>query len=182
MRLAASLCLGAALCIATIAIGAVASITAAEAAEPFGADPIYDSPLFNFEGFYVGGQVGGAYFATPGLMGTVGVVAGANFALNDGILASLEFQSDLYINGTGVPSFDALLLAHVGGYVMDNGVLYGALGAGTANGAPVYALGGGFEMAVTDQLSARGEALLMGPFVGLPHGGKVSAALLWHLN
>ncbi len=143
------------------------------------ADPIYSSPLFNFEGFYVGATGGGA--VTGGLFGTVGVVAGSNFALTDGVIGGIEFQGDLYFNGT-FAAYDALALGRLGGYMSDNVLAYGEVGAGLLNGAPVYAFGGGLEMAMTDNISIRGELQGIGGFGALPSVGKATAGLIFHLN
>ena len=69
-------------------VAAGAMVSTAQAADLLvgGLDPVYNSPLFNFEGFYVGGTAGAGAFPGPGLVGTVGVVAGANFAVSDAIL------------------------------------------------------------------------------------------------
>jgi outer membrane immunogenic protein len=143
------------------------------------ADPIYSSPLFDFEGLYVGVTGGGAYTGT--LFGTLGVVAGANFSVTDGIIAGIEFQGDTYWNG-GFAAYDALALGRIGGFVSDNAMLYGDLGAGFLNGAPVYAFGGGVELGLTDQISVRGELQGLGVFGGAPSVAKATAGLLWHIN
>ena len=148
MKFAHSLLAGAAL--------AVSMTTAAHAADLLTTpvDPIYSSPLFNFEGLYVGAQGGGAI--SGGIpYGVLGLVVGSNFAVTDGIVAGIEFQGDAYYNG-GFTAFDALALGRVGGFVSDNAMVYGELGAGFTNATPVYAFGGGVEMAVaeTTQLCA----------------------------
>ena len=126
MKLAHTLLAGAAL--------AVSLATAAHAADLLKpADPVYSSPLFNFEGFYVGGTAGGAV-SSGTVYGTLGVVVGANFAVTDGIIAGVEFQGDAYYNG-GFTAYDALALGRVGGFVADNTMLYGDLGVGSKGGA-----------------------------------------------
>jgi outer membrane immunogenic protein len=144
------------------------------------ADPIYSSPLFDFEGFYVGATGG---LATSGsLYGTLGVVVGSNFAVTDGIIVGGEFQGDLYFNGGGVSAADALALGRVGGFVSDNTMIYGELGLGIAGSSSVYAVGGGVEMAVTDQLAVRGELQGLGGFGAMPSIAKATGGLIWHLN
>src|SRR5690242_14407984 len=100
-------------------------ITGAQAADLMvnGLDPVYDSPLFNFEGFYVGGTVGVGAFPAPGVVGTVGAVAGANFALTEAILAGVEFQGDTLWNGGGFAGIDALFLGKIGSYLNDTTVI-----------------------------------------------------------
>jgi outer membrane immunogenic protein len=144
------------------------------------ADPIYNSPLFNFEGLYVGVTGGVANIGT--LYGTVGGVVGANFAITDGIIGGIEFQGDAYFNSGGVSAYDALAFGRVGGFISDNAMLYGELGGGVVGGTMVYAFGGGVEMALTDQLSVRGELQGIGAWGSTPSAGKATVGLLWHLN
>ncbi|RYE07947.1 MAG: hypothetical protein EOP22_15535 [Hyphomicrobiales bacterium] len=143
-------------------------------------DPIYDSPLFNFEGLYVGATAGGA-LSTGSLYGTLGVVVGANFAVTDGIIAGVEFQGDSYWNG-GLAGFDALALGRVGGFLNDNTMLYADLGAGFLGGTGVYALGGGAEMGLTGNLGLRGDMQVLGAWGGGPNTAKATVGLVWHLN
>lgn len=174
MKLAHTLLAGAAL--------AVSMSTAASAADLLTTpvDPIYSSPLFDFEGLYVGIQGGGAVMAGAG-QGVVGGVVGANFAVTDGIIAGVEFQADAYFNG-GLTAYDALALGRIGGFVSDNAMVYGELGAGFVNAAPSYALGVGVEMAMTDQLAIRGELQGLGAFGAAPSTAKATVGLLWHVN
>ena len=173
MKFAHSLLAGAAL-----AVSVATSVSAADLLKP--ADPIYSSQLFNFEGFYLGGSAGGAA-TSGGLAGTLGVIVGANFAVTDGIIVGAEFQGDGYWNGS-FSSYDAIALGRVGGFIADNTMLYGDLGTGFKGGTFSYAVGGGAEMALTDQLSLRGDLQFIGPFGGLPSTAKATAGLLWHLN
>lgn len=163
---------------AALAVLTASAAPAADLLTPV--DPIYESPLFDFEGLYIGGSGGGAY-AGGGLFGTLGVVIGANFAVSDGIIAGVEFQGDTYWNG-GFAAYDALALGRIGGFVSDNAMIYGDLGAGVLNGAPAYAFGGGVELAMNDQLSVRGDLQGLGLFGGTPSVAKATVGLLWHLN
>ena len=168
-------------------IGAAAAAllsTGAQAADLLvgGLDPVYDSPLFHFEGFYAGGSLGIGAFPGPGTVGTIGVVAGANFGLTDAILAGVEFQGDALWNGGGFVGFDALFLGKLGGYLTDATLVYGTAGAGWAANDPSYAFGAGIEQSVTGQLSVRGEAMATGTWGGWVDGGKATASLLWHMN
>jgi outer membrane immunogenic protein len=173
MKLAHSLLAGAAL-----AVFAAGSASAADLLTSI--DPIYSSPLFNFEGLYVGVQGGGAFDSgTP--YGVLGVVVGSNFAVTNGIIAGLEFQGDAYYNA-GFTAYDALALGRLGGFLSENTMIYGELGVGLTNTAPVYALGIGAEMALASQLSVRGELQGLGAFGGGPSTAKATVGLLWHLN
>jgi outer membrane immunogenic protein len=167
--------------------GAAASalmISSAQAADLLvgGLDPVYSSPLFSFEGFYVGGTAGVGAFPGPGTVGTIGVVAGANFEVTDGFLLGGEFQGDALWNGGGFVGFDALFLGKIGAYLTDDVMLYGAGGGGWIANTPSYALGAGIEMAVAEQLSVRGEVLATGTWGAMPNGGKATVGLLWHMN
>ena len=147
-----------------------------------GVDPIYSSPLFNFEGFYIGAAGGGAMVPGPGLVGTVGVVAGANFEVTDGILAGVEWQGDTLWNGGGFVGFDALFLGKLGGYMSDSAIVYGVAGGGWVNNSPSYAFGAGVEAAVAQQVSLRGELLGTGSWGSWPDGAKATVGLIWHMN
>ena len=176
MKFAHSLLAGAAL-----AVSMASAASAADLLISGPADPIYSSSLFNFEGLYVGGTGGGA-LTGGSLYGTLGVVVGANFAITDGIIAGVEFQGDTYWGGGGYAAYDALALGRVGGFLSDNTMVYGDLGAGLLNGSAVYAFGGGVEMAMTDSLSVRGDVQGIGLFGGTPSVAKATVGLLWHLN
>jgi len=146
------------------------------------ANQVYDSALFDFEGFYVGATAGVGAFPGGGGSGMVGVVVGSNFAMTDAILAGVEFQGDAVWNGGGFYGFNALFLGKVGGFITDDLMVYGAAGGGWIASTPSYALGGGVEMAIADQLSVRGEALATGSWGGGFNGGKITAGVLWHLD
>jgi outer membrane immunogenic protein len=161
---------------------AVSMATSASAADLLVTpDPIYNSPLFDFEGLYIGGT-GGASLSGGTLFGNLGGVVGANFAITDGIIVGGEFQADTYWNGGGYAGYDVLGLARVGGFLADNTMIYGDVGAGLMNGTAVYAFGGGVELALTEQLSVRGDLQGIGAFGGGPTTAKATAGLLWHIN
>ena len=146
------------------------------------ANQIYDSQLFNFEGFYVGATGGLGAFPGPGGNGMIGVVVGANFAITDAFLAGVEFQGDTVWNGAGLYGWNALFLGKVGGYLSDDMLAYGTAGGGWVANAPSYGLGAGIEMAIADQFSIRGEGMITGGWGGGISGGKITAGLLWHLD
>lgn len=173
MHFARTLLAGAALAIA----GASAS-QAADLLQP--ANDVYNSPLFNFEGGYIGGSLGLASYSSTGY-GSIGVVVGSNFAVTDGIIVGGEFQGDLYFNN-GISAADALALGRVGGFVADNIMIYGDLGAGIVDTTPVYALGGGAEMGLSGNLSLRGELQGLGTFNSTPQVVRGTVGLLWHMN
>jgi outer membrane immunogenic protein len=169
------------LAFATLASAAAVSGVGAQS-QGFMADPIYDSQLFNFEGFYAGAQGGAAWLAGPGIVGTVAGVAGVNFALNDAMLAGLEFQGGASFNAGGITGIDVLLLGHVGGYLTNDLMAYGAVGGGLANGVGSYAFGAGLEYPLANQISVRGEILGTGTWGVMPNGARASAGVLFHMN
>ena len=162
------------------------SIAAVRAADPgFMADPIYDSPMFNFDGVYVGVQAGGMWQWTPApgvITGDAGAMAGANFSINQSLIAGVEFQGNGFIDMSGLKGWDALFLGHFGGFVTDSAIIYAAAGAGTTDTTMVYALGGGVEAAVADQLSVRGEVLALAPWGSMPTTAKATLGLIWHVQ
>ncbi len=163
---------------AALAVSMASAASAADLLKP--ADPIYSSPLFNFDGFYVGGQVGAAGYAGAGY-GSIGVVVGSNFAVSDGIIVGGEFQGDVFLNN-GFSALDALALGRVGGFISENVLLYGDAGIGVVDTTPVYALGIGAELGLTDSLSVRGELQGLGQFGAAPSATKATVGLLWHMN
>ena len=146
------------------------------------ANQIYDSPLFNFEGFYVGGTAGLGAFPGPGGSGMIGVVVGANFAVTDALMTGVEFQGDALWNGGGLYGFDALFLGKLGGFLSDDMLVYGTAGGGWIANTPSYGIGAGIEMAIAPQVSVRGEGMITGAWGAGISGGKITAGVLWHLN
>ena len=173
MKLAHKLLAGAAL---AVVLGSAAQ--AADMLQP--ADPIYNSPLFNFEGFYVGGTAG--ITGSNTLYGNVGVVVGNNFQVTDGIIIGPEFQGDVYWTGAGLTAYDALAFGRVGGFISDNVLLTGDLGVGLLNGGGVYAFGGGAEMGLASNFSLRGDVQAISYFGKGPSALRASAGLIWHMD
>lgn len=130
-----------------------------------------------FEGAYVGGYAGG--ISNPGAT-TLGIAAGANFAVTDGIIVGAEAQGGAAFGNT--TTFDAMMLGHLGYEVDDQIMIYGALGAGVVNGTGSYAIGGGAEAIVMDQLGVRGEILGTGAWGGGLNSAKATAGVLWHVQ
>jgi outer membrane immunogenic protein len=175
--------------LSAIVFGVLASLvpisTAAAADSGFMADPIYDSPMFNFDGVYVGVQVGGDWQWTPApgvITGDIGALAGANFTINNSLLFGVEFQANALVDMNGFQGWDALFMGHFGGFITDSAILYAAAGAGTTDASTVYALGAGVEAAVADQLSVRGEVLALAPWGAMPAEGKATLGLIWHMQ
>ena len=152
--------------------------------------PIYESAGFSWDGLYAGieagglfnsstaGAAGGGVGAGPvGLnQGVVGGVVGVNFTVADPIIVGIELQGDYVFGQSGFDAGLFLALARVGAVVTDQVMVYAAGGVGaishTGASSGVYALGGGVEFAVTDNVSIRGEILGLGDFgSGAPGSG-----------
>lgn len=131
-----------------------------------------------FEGVYVGGYAGG--IMNPGATATLGVAAGANFAVTDGIMVGAEAQGGAAFGTT--TTYDAMMLGHLGYEIDDQVMIYGALGSGLINGTGSYAVGGGAEAVVMDQLGVRGELLGTGAWGGGLNATKATAGILWHVQ
>lgn len=145
--------------------------------------PAYNPAAFQFEGLYLGAYLG-AGLSSGSTNGTLGGVVGVNFAVADPVMAGGEIQGGVY-GANGSTAYDFLALGHLGVLLTDSVLAYGALGAGvnsvgTTKG--VWAAGGGVDFAVTDSLSARGEALYTHPMSGSGDATKVTAGLLWHIQ
>ncbi|MGV8955788.1 MAG: outer membrane protein [Cypionkella sp.] len=154
---------------------------AADLIIPTTPQPIYEAAGFSWDGLYAGVEAGGLFNSnTAGVggggigallpnttNGVIGGVVGVNFTVADPILVGIELQGD-YVFGNNQDSGLFLALARVGAVVTDQVLVYaaGGVGAITTGGTSdgVYALGGGVEFAVTDNVSIRGEVLGLGDF------------------
>jgi outer membrane immunogenic protein len=177
--------------IRTLLIGAVAAgamVTAAHAADlqlPVQPAPAVDTTAFSFEGLYLGGYAGGAI--ANGTWGTVGVLAGVNFAVSDAVLAGVEVQGGLFGNN-GATAWNAYALGHLGVLVTDSVLAYAALGVGvlpTSNNSVSdsgWLAGGGLEFAATDSLSFRAEGLYGRSWSTSRDGAQFTVGLIWHAH
>src|SRR5947209_17687710 len=91
---------------------------------------------FNFDGFYLGATAGG-FFGNMSA-GSIGVVAGSNFTLQDALMGGLEFQGDAIWDG-GSTTYDFLTLGRLGLVLTDSIMLYGDAGLGWVDGSGSYA-------------------------------------------
>jgi len=151
--------------------------------------PVYDASVFGFDGFYAGLSAGGAWGEGDLSAGSVGVVAGYNFTVADPVLLGIEGQLDALYYNDGFNAFDALILGKIGVLASDQVLVYAAAGVGTINADDdnigVYALGGGVEVAVTDNMSVRGEILGLGDWDDFDgndgfEAAKATVSVLWH--
>jgi outer membrane immunogenic protein len=146
---------------------------AADLIIPTTPEPIYESAGFSWDGLYAGVEAGGL-FSDNGLgdtstQGLIGAVVGVNFTVADPIVLGLELQGDYLFENDDFDNAGLFLaLGHVGAVVTDQVLVYAAGGFGVigANGdsTGVYALGAGVDVAVTDNVSIRGEILGIGSF------------------
>ena len=135
--------------------------------------------ISSFEGFYAGAY-GGAMF-DPNATATAGGIAGVNFVITDSILAGLEVQGGAAFD-TPTTTYDALMLGRVGYEINDMIMLYGAGGAGLINGATSYAVGGGAEVIVVDNVGVRAEALGTGAWGAGLSATKMSLGVVFHVQ
>jgi outer membrane immunogenic protein len=148
------------------------------------ANDVYSGAMFNFEGAYAGVSGGGYLGNLDGTEvggGTLGVIAGVNFAMSDLILAGLEFQGGVMWPDSDW-DWEAYGLGRVGYEVGDGILAYGAVGLGRADGKGVYAFGGGVEVAAFNPVSVRGEILGVGEWGTTPSAAKATAGVLFHFN
>ncbi|WDR03204.1 hypothetical protein PSQ19_03200 [Devosia algicola] len=174
----------------------VSGAQAADLMIPTTPQPVYQANGFSWEGLYAGIEAGGLFNGSPSAIGTlpasttqgvIGGVVGVNFIVADPIVLGLEVQGD-YVFGSAADSGLFLALAHVGVVATDNVLVYAAAGAGasTRSGVStgVYALGGGVDVAVTDNVSVRGEVLGLGDFDGAAdnffESAKATVGVFYH--
>jgi outer membrane immunogenic protein len=168
----------------TLGVAAVALLSsgamAADLIIPTTPQPIYEAAGFSWDGLYAGVEAGGVFnsdnvdggigaLTLDTTSGVVGGVVGANFTVADPIIVGIELQGD-YVFGNDQDSALFLALGRVGAVVTDQVMVYAAGGFGVINTSDtpdsvgVYALGAGVEVAVTDNVSIRGEVLGLGDF------------------
>lgn len=171
-----------ALAAAGLAMLALTSVASAEDLLINPSNNFYDAELRSFEGFYAGVALGVGNSGSTGQYGTLGVVAGTNYAVAESILTGVEFQGDAVWDSNGAAGIDALLLGRLGTYLGPDTMAYAAAGGGILSGTASFALGGGLEQALADKVAARGELLGTGAFGGGFDGAKGAVGLLWHMN
>lgn len=172
-----------ALAIGLVAAGlAVGQASAADYGSSYGQQNYtptsYNSAGYNWEGFYAG--LYGGVWPTSGGSTTVGAMAGVNFAINDIALAGGEVQFG-HSWKSGSSGNGILALGRLGLAVSDAVMVYGEAGGGLQGGSGVYALGGGLEVAATQNLALRGDILGVGG-AGSPTGARVTVGGLWYFN
>ncbi|MEO5807162.1 hypothetical protein [Devosia sp.] len=168
---------------------------AADLMIPTTPQPIVEASGFSWDGLYAGVEAGGVFNGTPAVaglaagstQGVIGGVVGVNFTVAAPVVVGLELQGD-YVFGSGKDSGLFLALAHVGVVATDNVLVYAAGGVGGSSTAGVstgvYALGAGVDVAVTDNVSVRGEVLGLGDFDGAAdnffESAKATVGVFYH--
>lgn len=129
--------------------------------------PIYDSPGFDWSGFYAGVFAGVTDAEVSGTQYGLGVNLGVN-ATFDFYLVGAEVSVQ-GLNGEIGESVYGQILGRAGLIVTEDVVVYGAGGYGIDLGTPDeqdYLLGAGVELALTDSVSVRAQYLRGFPVTG----------------
>lgn len=129
--------------------------------------PIYEEPGFDWSGFYAGVYGGVQNGEVSGTQYGLGVQAGVN-AQFDFYLLGAEVAVHGLTGGVGNTTYGQIL-GRAGLVVTDDVVVYAAGGYGLDLGAPTeddVLVGGGVELAVTDQVSLRAQYLRGFPLNG----------------
>lgn len=164
--------------IAAFALPAVASAT-----DLYVPDDAYVAPAdnaFDWDGFYVG-VLGGAYTELGATGLTVSKVAGFNF-VTDSLLFGVEAEALMW-NYSGFTNYNFAGRGRVGLLLGDRALVYGTLGFAdwteTAGQGPTA--GAGVELALGDNLSARGDFQAIW-YSGGSNGYFARGGLVWHAN
>jgi outer membrane immunogenic protein len=147
---------------ASMAADAIAIPIASEAAVP-----IYDDAGFDWNGFYAGVYGIGQVSPAGGTQFGVGANLGVNVQF-DYFLLGGEVTLHGLTGGT-VDTIYGQVVGRAGVVISDEVLLYAAAGYGYDFGAPVeddFLLGGGVELAVTDNVSLRAQYLHGFPVTG----------------
>lgn len=167
----------------SLVLGVSAAVLLAGAAQaadlyiPSTPQPIVESAGFNWEGLYVGVQGGviGSVNSDSDSdsdsdnAGLVGLHVGANFLASSSFLLGLEGTAE-YIFSDYSDAALFLINGRAGFLVTDSVLLYGIAGAGvlynvdSEDSTGVYQLGLGAEIAVSDNISLRGQVAGLGGF------------------
>jgi opacity protein-like surface antigen len=163
------------------ALGFASTAFAADAFIPI-ADPIYDSPLFSFEGAYFGGYLGAGFAGNPvDTYGVGGGYVGVNFMISESFLAGIELQGGVWGNQNDF-GFDGHILGRAGVVVGDSVLIYGAGGIGVVGPTPVFTGGGGLEFAISEGLAVRAETLAVTDWGFNDYAVKTTLGLTWYFE
>lgn len=143
--------------------------------------PIYQDPGFDWTGFYAGVYGTGQFSPDGGDQYGIGATAGVNTQF-DFYLLGAEVAVQGLTGGVGDTSYGQIL-GRAGLVVTDDVVVYAAGGYGLDLGAPEEddaLVGGGVEMAVTDNLSVEAQYLHGFPLSGDNEKNQVTLGANFH--
>ena len=175
---------------AVAALMTIASVAAASAADAIAMPvdpspvemPVYDDTGFDWNGFYAGvygvGQWGGLSGGQYGL----GIDAGVN-AQFDFFLIGGEVALHGLFGGATIDTAYGQILGKAGVVITDDVLLYAAAGYGVDLGLPAeddLLLGGGVEVAVTDDVTVRAQYLHGFPISGGNAKDQVTVGANFH--
>lgn len=124
--------------------------------------PVVDAAGFDWNGFYAGVHGAAQNGTTSGTQYGLGIQAGVNAQFDFYLLGAEVAVSGLLENGTVGETSYGQILGRAGLVVADNVAIYAAGGYGIDLGPPSeedILLGGGVELAVTDDISVRAQYL-----------------------
>ena len=130
--------------------------------------PVYEKQGFDWNGFYAGVYGVAQNGSVSGLQYGAGLDLGVN-AVFDFVLVGAEVALHGLIGGPAIDTAYGQVLGRAGVVVTDDVLLYAAAGYGIDLGLPAeddLLLGGGVEVAVTDDISIRGQYLHGVPLSG----------------
>jgi outer membrane immunogenic protein len=129
--------------------------------------PVYDDSGFDWTGFYAGVYGVGQWSPAGGAQYGLGVDIGANLQLDFFLIGGEVALHGL--TGGAIDTSYGQVLGKAGVVITDEVLLYAAVGYGIDLGFPAeedFLLGGGVELAVTDDISVRGQYLHGFPITG----------------
>lgn len=143
--------------------------------------PVAQQAAFDWNGFYAGVYGGAQNSSAGGMQYGLGVNVGVNAAFDFYLLGG-EVAIHGLTGGAGSTSY-AEVLGRAGVIVTDNVMVYGAAGYGIDLGAPNeddILAGGGVELALTDNVSLRGQYLHGFPITGGNPKDQITIGAAYH--
>lgn len=144
--------------------------------------PVYEEPGFDWNGFYAGVYGGAQNGSVSGTQYGLGVQAGVNAQFDFYLLGAEVSVHGLSGGNVGNTTYGQIL-GRAGLVVTDNVLVYAAGGYGIDLGAPEEddaLLGGGVELAVTDNISVEAQYLHGFPISGGNAKDQVTVGANFH--